>query len=314
MTALVNKEIEERALVKKEEDNGKLIPLEFQEEVAKFVQCAGTIKLTNEQELILYDPVKEDDVEIRPDGLVYLPWMEYVSRLRKAFGLSWAIIPQGMPKFMKDSEMIYWGFYLVVEGKLSGFAIGEQRYQPTNATMTYGDACEGAKSNALMRLCKGLGISLELWKPSFVKAWKEKYAESYPGVWPDGKPMKDKFNNQKMLWRKKGKEPEIHVEEPEGTSENETEVEEAPSPGLPPPDQLPGFLFPTHEAKRVGLIQSAKQMLEIKNHMNGWENKFEASASWRKNQAEWKKQLTDADWKNVMEYKDQIKEKLNGEN
>jgi len=30
-----------------------------------------------------------------------------------------------------------------------------------------------------MRLCKGLGMGLELWKPEFIRNWKAKYAETY---------------------------------------------------------------------------------------------------------------------------------------
>ena len=172
-------------------------PMTVADQMVNMIPTAGTVNLTQEQKDILYAPVKEEDVEIRPDGLVYLPWMEYVSRLRDAFGMNWAIIPQALPK--AQGNHIMWPFYLVIQGKLAGFAFGEQEYQPTNYTMTWGDACEGAKSNALMRLCKGIGISLELWKPSFINAWKKKYAESYSDP-----VKKDKFGKPKLLWRKKG--------------------------------------------------------------------------------------------------------------
>lgn len=156
--------------------------------------CSTSIVLTQDQEEILYKDVDDEYVEIRPDGLVYLPWMEYVTRLRKAFGMSWSAVPDGKPK--REGNYIYWPFYLIVKGVVCGYAIGEQEYRETNRMMTWGDACEGAKSNALMRLCKGIGIGLELWKPSFVKAWKEKYAETYMS--------KDWQGKNKLLWRKKG--------------------------------------------------------------------------------------------------------------
>jgi len=41
--------------------------------------------------------------------------------------------------------------------------------------MTYATALEAAKSNALMRCCKDLGIASELWDPSFVAQWRQKY-------------------------------------------------------------------------------------------------------------------------------------------
>lgn len=46
----------------------------------------------------------------------------------------------------------------------------------TSAALSVGMAEESAKSNALMRCCKDLGIASELWDPSFILQWKEKYA------------------------------------------------------------------------------------------------------------------------------------------
>ena len=148
-------------------------------EISKLVPGAGQIELTEKQIEILYAPVDDEAVEIRPDGLVYLPWMEYVTRLRQAFGLNWAVIPKDEPRLGPSKTSILWGFYLVIQGKLAGYALGEQAYSASNATMNWSDAVEGAKSNALMRLCKGIGISLDLWKPSFIRHWKAKYAEEF---------------------------------------------------------------------------------------------------------------------------------------
>ncbi len=148
---------------------------DFNKEIAAIVHKAGTIKLTEKQKTILYAPVKKEDVEVRPDGLVYLPWMEYETRLREAFGLEYALIPQGLPRL--ENYLVLWGHWLIIKGCPMGFSIGQQEYFPSNKTMSWGDAIEGAKSNALMRLCKGLGITLELWKPSWIKAWIAKYAE-----------------------------------------------------------------------------------------------------------------------------------------
>ena len=187
-----------------------------QSRMEELIPYAGTIEITEVQKKILFAPVKDEDVEVRPDGLVYLPWMAYVERLRDAFGIGWAIIPRAMPKL--EGGSMYWAFYLMIQGKLAGFAIGEQAYQPNNAQMSYSDASEGAKSNALMRLCKGIGISLELWKPSFIRAWKTKYAESFPAVWPDGNPKLDKNGKQKVEWKRKGgkiEEAEVIESEPE---------------------------------------------------------------------------------------------------
>lgn len=185
-------ETEKRAIAK----------MDINDQITSLIPLAGTIELTEEQEKILYAPVQDENVEIRPDGLIYLPWMEYVTRLRKAFGMSWTLIPYGPPK--KVGNFIHWAFWLIIKGKPYGFAIGEQRYFE-GESMTYGDALEGCKSNALMRLCKGLGISLELWQPEFRRKWLPKYAETYPATWPDGKPRLNKrTGKQEIFWRKKG--------------------------------------------------------------------------------------------------------------
>src|SRR3990167_7478215 len=200
------------------EKEAAAVPETVESHMIALIPTAGTIELTDEQKNNLYAPVDEALVEIRPDGLVYLPWMEYVTRLRKTFGLQWAIIPHGAPK--AHGNYILWPFWMVIQGKLVAYAMGEQEYQPANRTMTWGDACEGAKSNALMRLCKNMGISLELWQPSFIRAWKSKHAETY-----------EKKNRQGVLttyWRRKGKgKPKDETDDPP------LEKEEGPPPDEP---------------------------------------------------------------------------------
>ena len=158
---------------------------------ADYVEMAksfGNIETTKEQQDKLFAPVNDDDVEVRPDGLIYLPWMGYVSRLREVFGTSWGLLPQG--KAVMRDGYVMWGFYLAIKGKLAAYAIGECEQ---TSRMSYGETLEGAKSNAIMRLCKNMGISLELWQPSFIRRWKAKYAEEYY----------DEVK-KKNLWRRKG--------------------------------------------------------------------------------------------------------------
>jgi hypothetical protein len=156
--------------------------LEFGEEIRKMLPTAGTLELTEEQKNSLYEPIKDSDVYIKPDGLIYLSWIKYSGRLTKAFtGTGWAMLPQGMPKV--QNNLVIWGFHLVIKGVYCGFAIGEQQFFE-NGRMTFGEACEGAKSNALMRLCKALGIGLELWDKEFIEKWLATYANK---KWDDEK-------------------------------------------------------------------------------------------------------------------------------
>lgn len=155
---------------------------EFKNEfdIAGLLETVGTLSdevVEVARERGLWEPVNDEDVEIRPDGLIYVPWTVYAGRLSKAFPLQWGLVPQGMPKV--HGNFVVWGFWLVIRGVLCGFAIGEQAYQPNNSRMTWTDAVEGAKSNALMRLCKGVGLFPELWTPSYIREWKPKYAEQY---------------------------------------------------------------------------------------------------------------------------------------
>ena len=173
----LQKKAEQSTTMDKPEEYKEIVTNDFQEQMQKLILNSGSVKTTKEQNNILMAPVNVEDVEIRPDGLIYLPWMEYASRLTRAFGMEWDLVPNGMPKFQNNT--IYWGFYLVIKNSFCGYSIGEQEYFTSNSRMSYGDACEGAKSNALMRLCKGKGIGIELWKPSFIRNWKENYAEEY---------------------------------------------------------------------------------------------------------------------------------------
>lgn len=158
-------------------------------DLSTMLPTVGTLEITDEQKAILFAPVDELDVEIRPDGIIFLPWTVYAQRLHKAFPMAWGLIPQGLPKI--NGTLVIWGFHLIIRGVYMGFVIGENNYQPTNRMMTFGDCAEGAKSNAITRLCKQAGMSLELWDKSYYMDWQKKYAEQYT----------DK--NGKLLWRKK---------------------------------------------------------------------------------------------------------------
>ncbi|CAG8735164.1 17740_t:CDS:2, partial [Racocetra fulgida] len=111
---------------------------------------------------ILLAPVAPEDIEIKPDGIIYLPEIKYRRILNRAFG--------------------------------PGVARGEQDYFDSSGLAT---ATEGAKSNALMRCCKDLGIASELWDPTFIRDFKKRYCED---VLAEHVITKVK----KRLWRKKG--------------------------------------------------------------------------------------------------------------
>lgn len=174
----------------------------------------GTTVLDEKAESVLAEPLNEKDVQIRPDGLVYLPWTWYADRLNRAFGrLGWGLVPQSGPmtKDMGNMTLVVWGHWLVVRGIPVGFEMGETAYRPDNHQMSFGDAAAGAKSNSLARNCKMLGMSLELWSQEWVSAWRDKYAETYE-------------SKGKTLWRKKKANGNGH--QPQQTEKQATKAAE----------------------------------------------------------------------------------------
>lgn len=162
--------------------------------VQQFLETAGKFTPTEKEKLALMEPIEDADIEIRPDGLIFPGWHWCADRMDEVFGPGvWTLTPLAKPSFVNN--VIYAPFALYVRGSFAGYAMGEQRYHPNNDTMTYGDAAEGAKSNALLRLCKPLIPGMRhMWKQDFIAYWKAEYAEAYKA-------------GNKVLWRKKGTPP-----------------------------------------------------------------------------------------------------------
>ncbi len=171
---IVKTEIPEVPAKVEEQKQAPAKMVDFQKEIEKLLPSVGTVDLSTEEKEILFAPVDETLVEIRTDGMVYLPWMQYVTRLRNALGISWGLIPQGFPK--QKGEMILWPFWFFIRGVPVTFVIGEQLWDSNNKRMSWSEACEGARSNALMRACKAIGVTLELWDPAFIRQWISKFA------------------------------------------------------------------------------------------------------------------------------------------
>lgn len=167
----------------------------------------------NKSQEILQSAVDPEDVEIRPDGIVYLPEIKYRRVLNKAFGAgAWALMPRG--EYNMQDNTLSREYAMFVYGRFVSEARGEQDYIPNNSEMSYATCTEGVKSNALMRCCKDLGIASELWDPGHNEAWKKKYAVQ---VWRkprrDGKP-------QKPQWRRIDREPFYDESGPVQTQQN----------------------------------------------------------------------------------------------
>ncbi|GAA5997282.1 Mgm101p [Rhodotorula paludigena] len=148
---------------------------------------------SREQAEILMRPLEAHEIEIKPDGLLYLPEILYRRILNKAFGPGgWGMVPRGEMTVLKNLVTREWG--LVAGGRLVSVARGEQQFFDPSGMPT---ATEGCKSNALMRCCKDLGIASELWDPVFIRAFKKQHCIE---AWTEHVTTKKK----QKRWRKKG--------------------------------------------------------------------------------------------------------------
>ncbi|TNY21656.1 mitochondrial genome maintenance MGM101-domain-containing protein [Rhodotorula diobovata] len=152
----------------------------------------SAVPFTREQGEVLMRPLEEHEIEIKPDGLLYLPEILYRRILNKAFGPGgWGMVPRGEMTVLKNLVTREWG--LVAGGRLVSVARGEQTFFDPSGVPT---ASEGCKSNALMRCCKDLGIASELWDPVFIRAFKKAHCVE---AWTEHVVSKKK----QKRWRKK---------------------------------------------------------------------------------------------------------------
>lgn len=121
---------------------------------------------------ILLAPIEKKDVEIKPDGIIYLPEIKYRRILNRAFGPGgWGLAPRG--ETIVTDKAVTREYALLALGRLVSIARGEQAYFSKDGIPT---ASEGCKSNALMRCCKDLGVASELWDPHFIREFKASHA------------------------------------------------------------------------------------------------------------------------------------------
>ncbi|KAJ2077283.1 hypothetical protein GGI16_008164, partial [Coemansia sp. S142-1] len=94
---------------------------------------------------LLMAPVTESDIEIKPDGLLYLPEIKYRRILNRAFGPGgWGLVPRGAHSV--SGRTLSREYALVCLGRFISQARGEQDFFDESGLAT---ATEGCKSNAL---------------------------------------------------------------------------------------------------------------------------------------------------------------------
>ncbi|GAB0133988.1 hypothetical protein EsDP_00002376 [Epichloe bromicola] len=149
--------------------------------------------VSEDQFKVLMAPLPVKDIEVKPDGVIYLPEIKYRRRLNEAFGpMGWGMIPKG--DSVVGNAIVTREYALVADGRFVSQAQGENSYFSPDQLPS---AVEGCKSNALMRCCKDLGIGSELWDPHFVRWFKKAHMEE---AWVEHTTTKKK----RTFWYKKG--------------------------------------------------------------------------------------------------------------
>jgi hypothetical protein len=140
--------------------------------------------------------VPDDYIEIRPDdGNIYMSHIHYRRILNEAFGYGgWAVRPvsdfnvERHPKTDRNGKdfehvVLYREYQLFVHGRFVSQTMSSGDYYTNNAKLNYSDAAEICQSNAIMRLCKTLGLASNCWMKSYASQWKRKYAVQREGKW-----------------------------------------------------------------------------------------------------------------------------------
>ncbi|KAJ0119594.1 mitochondrial genome maintenance protein [Diaporthe amygdali] len=156
----------------------------------------STVPFSPEVAAVLMKPIPFEDVEIKPDGIIYLPEIKYRRILNQAFGPGgWGMAPRG--ELTVGERVVTREYALLVHGRFIAQARGECQYFADDGIATAGEGC---KSNALMRCCKDLGIASELWDPRYIRDFKKKWAQE---IWVEHVVTKKK----RQTWVRKGDDP-----------------------------------------------------------------------------------------------------------
>lgn len=169
-----------------------------QNELLSLYGSASTLKLSEEENVKILKSFGDDQIEIRPDGHIYLPQSYYRDRLNQAIGIGqWSLVPKGSHQEVNAGKTkLFLNGALVIRGCFVAEAVGEAELHATNENQSLATVWEAAKSDCITRCCKDLSIAQQIYQPSYVKQWQKDYAVE---VWVKGK--------NKPLWRKKTAAP-----------------------------------------------------------------------------------------------------------
>ena len=171
-----------------------------QNEALQLYASASKLQLSESENKALLELFPEEEIEIRPDGHIYLPQSYYRNRLNQSLGIGqWSLVVKGSTQETSENgekiKMLLNGA-LVIRGCFVAEAVGEAELHLTNQNQSLGTVWEAAKSDCITRCCKDLSIGQQIYQPTYVREWQKKNAIQ---VW-----IKDK---KKPYWRKKSSPP-----------------------------------------------------------------------------------------------------------
>jgi len=159
------------------------------------------LKLSDADRQTLQEPIPVGDLDILPSGEVYASQIQYRRRLNKVFGPGgWKLEERSDPRVQENSIIQKWE--LICLGIPIAVCWGEQ---DRVGRQSWATAIESAKSNALTRTCKDLGIASECWDRNFTENFKKEHCvevrlSGAPGrAWR--RKDRDKFWNETGLMR-----------------------------------------------------------------------------------------------------------------
>lgn len=187
---------------------------------------ASKLVLTEQESKALGETFSDDAVEILSSGEIYIPHIHISRRLSDVLGRGqWALVRRrDWIEPAKEAHTIYAECVLLVRGHYVGESIGGQDYWPGNDRMDFGDALEGAQSEALRRIAaKRLSVGDQAWDPSYARKWTAANAvqvwcvKKGRGSGPDKKPLWRRKDGKRFEfpWAEQGQQNDAaeHVEE-----------------------------------------------------------------------------------------------------
>lgn len=207
----------------------------------------GGLKVTEEEQKQLREAFDvSEEIDILPTGEVYSSHVNYRDRLTEVFGSGqWWLRPADPEHpFALTGTRVTTRQQLFVRGFYIAETIGGADYQPKNDRHNYDDACEAAKSNALVRCCKdSLGIGAECWK----RRWTERFKKQFCGAF-----FVKVRNETKVYWRRLDSQP---FKGEAGRADNRKPSAEQIAPAAPPAQEGPTLASDQEKAQVWGEAQ-----------------------------------------------------------